>query len=277
MSSSSAAAALPVFSLETVLCWIMSKENGQQWKEISPKSSHPVHVDETFRLLPINPKNNKNVVMIMNMMMMPPCSNNNSIDEPCVRFTLCQVNPVGSASFDQQYLKLLHCISNKGKLQDNKKGKNWTLAEPYSLEVDLRCDTKNLLPIATLRCLHQGRPSIMEALWYLRGEDHIRFLQCQQQHFWDQQADQERDGWVGYNYGLLTNYDGVNQLQSNVIERLVQKNDSSSSSEASRNMVCTLTKPNEDTVQNACTCGVQFSVTRDYQCGDGNKTRDFWT
>jgi thymidylate synthase len=216
-------------------------------------SSHRVEVGGIFRLIP-NPKSN--TVMMM------------TLPQPGVQFTLCcsrqlpSVNPVGTASFDQQYLKLLQHINNYGKLQRNEKGENWTLSDSYSFVVDLRGgghknnnnnNNKNLLPLTTLRKMFNGRAAVIEALWYLRGEDHIRFLQDFRQHFWDKQADQDT-GWVGYNYGLLTNYENFNQLEVNVIRRLVQN-------KSSRNMVCSLVNPNQATVQNACTSAVQFAVS----------------
>jgi thymidylate synthase len=100
---------------------------------------------------------------------------------------------------------------------------------------------------------------MVETLWYLRGEDNILFLQRNRCPYWDAQATGEDGTFVGLNYGLLTNFpDGkggsINQLQAKVIEPLCR-------GECSRNMYCSLSKPGEDTVQEACTSGLQFAAS----------------
>jgi thymidylate synthase len=166
----------------------------------------------------------------------------------------------GAESFDHQYLELLRRIEANGSLQtNNQKGPNWTIGKGYQFDVDLRTsnDSEQLVPVTTLRKMFAGRKAIVEALWYLRGENHIKFLQQNQCGFWDAQA--KEDGVVGLNYGLLTNWpnaDGTtrNQLEEDVIRPLCAGRNS-------RNMVCTLCKPDEVTVQGACTTSVQFGIT----------------
>jgi thymidylate synthase len=174
---------------------------------------------------------------------------------------LVQANPdaVGSESFDRQYLELLRRIEEKGSHQENRKGGNWTLQESFHFDIDLRSPNRaeSLVPITTLRKMYGGRKAVVEALWYIRGEADIKFLEQNNCNFWDQQARQ--DGFVGLNYGLLTNWpnaDGTsrNQLEEDVIQPLCE-------GKSSRNMVCTLCKPGEETVQVACTTSVQFSIT----------------
>lgn len=191
----------------------------------------------------------------------------------------------GSASMDTEYLNLLRLIQKNGYQQKNKKGSNHTLRDQVTLEINLSnpCD-KDLLPITTLRKIFPVA-AILEAVWYLRGENHIKFLQRHNQRFWDKQA--RDNGWLGYNYGLLTRYDRssssataerscggggnpqqdyhyqtpqqttsspINQVEESVLKPLCQ-------GKSSRNMVCTLCKPGEATVQQACTSSVQFTVS----------------
>jgi len=170
----------------------------------------------------------------------------------------------GSVSFDSRYKILLEMIRDSGHVQQNKKGCSITLGSYYGLEIDLT-DTstdndglgKFLLPLTTLRSMYGGRGTIVESMFYLRGEDNIAFLQQHGCKFWDKQADENL--FIGYNYGLLTNFpqgDGkppINQLESKVITKLVN-------GECSRNMVCLLMKPGEKTSQEACTASIQFTV-----------------
>ena len=169
-----------------------------------------------------------------------------------------------SHAFDVQYLKLVRAIQNEGVEQKNKKGSSSTLPLSCELRIPLT-DTsgkdRNLLPLTSLRSLYGGGSALVEALWYLRGEDNITFLQNNRCPFWDKQAVPKGGvNWVGLNYGLLTNFpqaDGksINQLEKNVIQVLCKPKS------CSRNMVCTLIKPGEDNVQGACTSSIQFSVS----------------
>ncbi|CAB9527859.1 Thymidylate synthase [Seminavis robusta] len=172
----------------------------------------------------------------------------------------------GSHSFDVQYLKLLRSIEQDGVGKVNKKGLNRALPRSFLLDIDLgdpKGEDRSLLPVTSLRSLYGGRGALIEALWYLRGEDHIQFLQHNKCHFWDKQAIKKGDvDWVGWSYGLLTNFPqangdqkGINQLEERVIKPLCKHGS------CSRNMTCSLDKPGEETVQGACTSGIQFSVS----------------
>eukprot|EP00977_Amphora_coffeiformis_P021144 scaffold8896_cov162-Amphora_coffeaeformis.AAC.1 len=160
----------------------------------------------------------------------------------------------GSETFDHQYLKLLRLIKEQGKLQNNKKGESTTLSNPFTFEISLFHPERKLLPTTSLRkIISGGLHAVYEAIWYLRGEDHVRFLQNLKCRFWDKQAGP--DGFVGLSYGLLVNYNsgGINQLLEYVIKPLCE-------GKYSRNMTCSLIKPDEVTCQKACTSSVQFSV-----------------
>lgn len=115
-----------------------------------------------------------------------------------------------------------------------------------------------LAPYYYTSLLYQGRAAVIESLWYIRGEDNIRFLQEHRCHFWDAQA--KDDGFIGLSYGLLTNFpgengnDSINQLELNVISKLCR-------GESSRNMYITLANPLLETVQQSCSSGIQFSVS----------------
>lgn len=175
-----------------------------------------------------------------------------------------------SHAFDVQYLKLVRAIENKGVSQENKKGESSTLPLSCELRIaltDISGKDRNLVPLTSLRSLHGGGSALVEALWYLRGEDDIAFLQKNRCRFWDKQAIlKEGANWVGLSYGLLTNFpqpggESINQLEKKVIQVLCKPNS------CSRNMVCTLMKPGEDTVQGACTSSIQFSVSTMKQGG----------
>lgn len=178
-------------------------------------------------------------------------------------------------SFDQEYKRLLQAIDAEGKWQKNKKGDNLTFPDTFKMTLNMGSTTncsgggdddgndneeKDILPITSLRNMYEGRAAIIEALWYLRGEDNIKFLQKHRCPFWDAQA--LDDGFVGLNYGLLTNYprkEGgtINQLEEEVIKKLCK------GESRSRNMVCNLFKPDEFTVQGACSSQIQFCVVGD--------------
>jgi hypothetical protein len=89
-------------------------------------------------------------------------------------------------------------------MQINKKGASKTLRDAHTLLIDLHSDNfdTNLLPITTLRKLHGGQMAIYEALWYIRGENHIDFLQRHGCKFWDAQAE-KCGSFVGLSYVLL--------------------------------------------------------------------------
>jgi thymidylate synthase len=204
-----------------------------------------------------------------NFRLLPPGSSNDA-KSPGIQYVLYIArfsSPThqfsGSYSFDVQHLNLLKAIQ-RGDLQENKKGSNKTLRRSFTFNIDLSDESdRNILPLTFLRSLYGGRAAIIEAIWYLRGEDHVKFLQENKNHFWDKQCSE--DGWLGLNYGLLTNFpqrDGkrVNQLEETVLSRLCRK-------EKSRNMVCMLVKPGEATNQVACTSSIQFSVSEDGEYG----------
>lgn len=210
--------------------------NGK-WKEI--KGEHRVDLNVPFRLVPFNAKR----------------GNRRWDQYTLIRFSLPRTVGLkaGSESFDVQYLDLLRLLKRKGVKQENKKGENVTLSQPFSFAIELFHPEKLLLPTTTLRkIIGGGLHAVYEAIWYLRGENHVRFLQQLNCRFWDKQAGPH--GFVGLSYGLLTNYrDGINQLHSNVIEPLRK-------GKCSRNMTVILSKPGEETVQNACTSSVQFAL-----------------
>jgi hypothetical protein len=110
-----------------------------------------------------------------------------------VEFTLVmhtyRGNPfAGSGSFDEAYAKLLRRIAKEGVHQTNKKGTNRTLPFLYNMQINLyHQDDASLLPLTTLRQIYHNT-CILEALWYLRGEDNVRWLQATDIHIWDSQA-----------------------------------------------------------------------------------------
>lgn len=228
-------------------CWIRDSE-AKKWTSIPAGSEKRIDEGQSFRVL-------------------PNASQKALSTTPAVQFALeifdnHSKKSFGSVSIDHEYLGLLRSVKRNGQHQANKKGGNTTLREQVTLKINLTSNdnTKNLLPVTTLRRIYP-LAAILEAIWYLRGENHVRFLQRNNQKFWDKQA---VNSWIGYNYGLLTTYpdprttDGkqINQLEENVLKPLV-------AGMSSRNMVCTLCKPGEPTLQQACTSSVQFAVSGD--------------
>ncbi|GKY90384.1 hypothetical protein MPSEU_000012400 [Mayamaea pseudoterrestris] len=218
--------------------YILQKDTGK-WHVLDHDDW--IGLGETFRLL-------------------PPCSAEQSDSTKSTQFTLGMHKTLGnqtlagSGSFDEAYLDLLRRIQRCGEKQTNKKGDNWTLASQHTLEINLRSNEKSLLPMSTLRKIF-FLPCLVEALWYIRGEDTIAFLVANGCKFWEKQA--QPDGFIGLNYGLLTNFPGRgNQLEDCVIQPLCQ-------GKSSRNMVCSLVS-GEKTAQEACTTSIQFS--RDGDC-----------
>jgi thymidylate synthase len=170
-------------------------------------------------------------------------------------------NP-GSHSADTEYLRLLRFIHLRGHKQTgNKKGSNVTLPEAFNMVINLSDkEDRNLLPYTTLRYI-KPEFALLECLWYLRGEEHIQYLQDNKCPFWNKQVKEGTTDWIGLNYGLLTNYpqnsgrSSRNQLEEEVLKKLADK------SKCSRNMVCTLVKPGEETTQGCCTSSIQFTIT----------------
>jgi hypothetical protein len=149
-------------------CWILRIETGKWMGVIAGSQAEPLPIHGTFRLVA------------------PSLSEGKHMQN--VQFTLSRClragNPLGaraagSLSLDEAYLELLRKIETFGHMQTNRKGPSKTLRDPHTLLIDLHSDDfeTNLLPITTLRKLHGGQMAIYEALWYIRGENHIDFLQ----------------------------------------------------------------------------------------------------
>jgi thymidylate synthase len=235
-------------------CWILDSDSGK-WMGVLPvpgspcSQPKPLPIHATFRL--VAPSKSSKGKQLQNVQFtLGRCLRNGN--------PLGLARAAGSLSLDDEYLELLRKIETTGHMQTNKKGPSKTLREPHTLVIDLYADnfTTNLLPITTLRKMYGGKMAIYEALWYIRGENHVEFLQQHNCKFWDAQAD--CNSFVGLSYGLLTNFpdNGTgsrNQLLEKVIEPLCR-------GECSRNMNITLCKPGERTVQEACTSGLHFSV-----------------
>lgn len=166
------------------------------------------------------------------------------------------------ACFDYQYLNLLEDINSNGEQSSATKGPHRQLPRESKITIDLAAKRADqgcgyFLPLTSLRSLNFKHVA-SEAIWYVRGEDHIKFLRWHNNPFWDSVADD--DLFVGLNYGLLTCFprdDGmepINQLEK-VIVRLVE-------GQCSRNMTCILHKPGQPTKQEACTSICSFVCRR---------------
>lgn len=167
--------------------------------------------------------------------------------------------------FDEQYLSLLALIQTRGEYEIATKGPHRKAPRENAITIDLAASGADsalgyFIPLTSLRKLNFKHVA-SEALWYLRGEDHIRFLRRHGNPFWDAVASSDEGMFVGLNYGLLVNFpreDGrgpINQLEENVISRLVR-------GQCSRNMTCVLHKPGQPTKQEACTSTCSFVCRR---------------
>lgn len=166
----------------------------------------------------------------------------------------------GSERYDDQYLNLCASIHAEGEHKEATKGPHRQAPRECEIKIDLPQGDPGCgypLPMTSLRKIN-FKHIVSEALWYLRGEDHIHFLRLHDNPFWDSVADKKL--FVGLNYGLLTNYpqeggEPINQLKEKVIVPLVE-------GYCSRNMTCTLHKPGQKTKQEACTSTCSFVCRR---------------
>jgi thymidylate synthase len=150
-------------------------------------------------------------------------------------------------SWDDLYRDLGHKILKFGEWQRNRKGGNIGIFGD-SFEIDVSTH----LPLLTLRSM-PVKSLLKELQWYLRGEDHVRWLREQGNKFWD--ADANEDGWVGYNYGLLSHWPSREGGHVNQLGRILKKIQAGG---ASRTWCITLLKPDEQTKLESCIVGLQL-------------------
>ncbi|MCC5926137.1 MAG: thymidylate synthase [Bacteroidetes bacterium] len=97
----------------------------------------------------------------------------------------------------KQYHDLVQRVLDNGVLKNNRTGTDTisSFAESY------RVDLADGFPLLTTKKVF-FRSVILELLWYLRGEDHIRWLRDENNcHIWDAWADE--DGHVGPIYPVM--------------------------------------------------------------------------
>lgn len=97
----------------------------------------------------------------------------------------------------KQYHDLVRNVLENGVKKDNRTGTPTLSCFAESYKVDL----SKGFPLLTTKKVY-FRSVILELLWYLRGEDHIRWLRDENDcHIWDAWADE--DGYVGPIYPTL--------------------------------------------------------------------------
>lgn len=95
------------------------------------------------------------------------------------------------------YLNLVKTVLNEGVLKENRTGTDTLSSFAQSYRVDLA----DGFPLLTTKKVF-FRSVILELLWYLRGEDHVRWLRDEKDcHIWDAWA--QEDGHVGPIYPVL--------------------------------------------------------------------------
>lgn len=95
------------------------------------------------------------------------------------------------------YLNLVQNVLDNGVWKENRTGTDTISGFAESYKVDL----KKGFPLLTTKKVY-FRSVILELLWYLRGEDHIRWLRDENDcHIWDDWADE--DGHVGPIYPVM--------------------------------------------------------------------------
>ncbi|MGM0505758.1 MAG: thymidylate synthase [Bacteroidota bacterium] len=95
------------------------------------------------------------------------------------------------------YLDLVETVLNEGVRKENRTGTDTLSCFAQSYRVDLG----DGFPLLTTKKVF-FRSVILELLWYLRGEDHVRWLRDEKDcHIWDAWA--EEDGHVGPIYPVL--------------------------------------------------------------------------
>jgi len=97
----------------------------------------------------------------------------------------------------KQYLNLVNNVLENGVRKENRTGIDTVSSFSEFYKVNLA----DGFPLLTTKKVY-FRSVILELLWYLRGEDHIRWLRDEKNcHIWDAWADE--DGYVGPIYPVL--------------------------------------------------------------------------
>lgn len=108
-----------------------------------------------------------------------------------------QKNPTLALRLMDVYHNLVADVLENGILKSNRTGTDTLSLFAKSYQVDLA----DGYPLLTTKKVY-FRSVILELLWYLRGEDHIRWLRDEHGvHIWDAWADE--DGYVGPIYPVL--------------------------------------------------------------------------
>lgn len=100
------------------------------------------------------------------------------------------------AQHDKQFLQLVDHVLTNGVLRSNRTGQDGIGVFGYQMRFDLRDGT---IPLLTTKKMHL-RSIIVELLWYLMGDDNIKYLRDNKVTIWDEWA--REDGSLGPVYGV---------------------------------------------------------------------------
>ena len=98
----------------------------------------------------------------------------------------------------RQYLDLLHKLVNEGEFKSDRTGTGTRSLFGYQMRFDLAQG----FPLLTTKKVH-FRSIVIELLWFLRGDTHVRYLQDHQVSIWDEWATAEQTARFGRPVGEL--------------------------------------------------------------------------
>ena len=127
----------------------------------------------------------------------------------------------------KEYLEAVEHVMETGTLKENRTGVDTISTFGYSYKIDLR----NGFPLLTTKKM-RWKNIVMELMWMLSGEEHVRFLQQHDCKFWNAWADEYAyvPSAYGYFWRRYPSYEtgsidqiewAVNELRTNPMNRRI--------------------------------------------------------